>query len=159
MVNALTFDIEDYYQVEAFKVVIRFEDWLQYPSRVAANTKKITDILNERNVKATFFVLGWNAERFPEMVKRLVDDGHEIASYIPILLRNNSKSFSWTASDFSFSKKIPHLTKLSIYIYSNKSLSKKNYVFARISIAKYLKKSEQIEIILKESIEDVLVIW
>ena len=56
MLNALTFDIEDYYQVEAFKKYVRFEEWPKYPSRVVENTRKITDILDERNVKATFFI-------------------------------------------------------------------------------------------------------
>jgi polysaccharide deacetylase family protein (PEP-CTERM system associated) len=81
MLNALSFDIEDYYQVEAFKQFVRFEDWPQYSSRVAANTRKISDILDERNVKATFFILGWVAERFPALVKRLAADGHEIATH------------------------------------------------------------------------------
>jgi len=81
MLNALTFDIEDYYQVEAFKELIKFEDWPQYPSRVVENTRKITDILDERHVKATFFVLGWIAERFPDLVKQLAEHGHEIATH------------------------------------------------------------------------------
>jgi len=81
MVNALTFDIEDYYQVEAFKEFIGFEEWPRYASRVVVNTKKIADILDERNIKATFFILGWIAERFPDMVKRLADNGHEIATH------------------------------------------------------------------------------
>ena len=81
MINALTFDIEDYYQVEAFKEFIPFEEWPQYPSRVVANTKKIVNILDEYDVKATFFMLGWIAERFPDMVKQLSDDGHEIATH------------------------------------------------------------------------------
>lgn len=81
MLNALTFDIEDYYQVEAFKDFIRFEAWPQYPSRVVANTAKITAILDERGVKATFFILGWVAERFPAMVQELAAAGHEIATH------------------------------------------------------------------------------
>jgi polysaccharide deacetylase family protein (PEP-CTERM system associated) len=81
MLNALTFDIEDYYQVEAFKKYIRFEAWPRYPSRVVENTRKIIDILDQRNVKATFFILGWIAERFPDMIRRLTDDGHEIATH------------------------------------------------------------------------------
>jgi polysaccharide deacetylase family protein (PEP-CTERM system associated) len=81
MINALTFDIEDYYQVEAFKEFIPFEEWPQYPSRVVANTKKVINILDEYNVKATFFMLGWIAERFPDIVKQLSDDGHEIATH------------------------------------------------------------------------------
>ncbi len=81
MLNALTFDIEDYYQVEAFKDYIRYEEWSQYESRVVENTRKITKILDERHVKATFFILGWVAERFPDMVKSLTDNGHEIATH------------------------------------------------------------------------------
>jgi len=81
MINALTFDIEDYYQVEAFKDYITYEEWPNYPSRVVENTRKITDILDERGVKATFFILGWVAERFPDMVKHIAEDGHEIATH------------------------------------------------------------------------------
>ncbi|GAK55860.1 predicted xylanase/chitin deacetylase [Candidatus Vecturithrix granuli] len=81
MINALTFDIEDYYQVEAFKNYITFEEWPRYPSRVEQNTQKILGILAERHVKATFFMLGWIAERFPAMVKCIADDGHELATH------------------------------------------------------------------------------
>lgn len=81
MLNALTFDIEDYFQVEAFKDYIDFEDWHHYPSRVVENTQKILDILSERDVKATFFTLGWIAERFPEMITRIAEGGHEIATH------------------------------------------------------------------------------
>lgn len=81
MLNALTFDIEDYFQVEAFKQHIRYDEWLRYPIRVADNTRKIVEILDERGVKATFFMLGWVAERCPEMVKEIAANGHEIASH------------------------------------------------------------------------------
>ncbi len=81
MLNALTFDIEDYFQVEAFKQYIAFDEWPGYQSRVVQNTRKITNILDERNVKATFFILGWVAERFPEMVRQITEDGHEIATH------------------------------------------------------------------------------
>ena len=81
MLNALTFDIEDYFQVEAFKQHIRYEEWPHYSIRVADNTRKIVEILDERGVKATFFMLGWVAERCPEMVTALAASGHEIASH------------------------------------------------------------------------------
>lgn len=81
MLNALTFDIEDYFQVEAFKRYIRFEEWPTYESRVVQNTENILDILDEQQVRATFFILGWVAERFPEMVRRITNDGHEIATH------------------------------------------------------------------------------
>ncbi len=81
MLNALTFDIEDYFQVEAFKNHIRYDEWPQYPSRVAENTRKIVKILEERGVKATFFLLAWVAERCPDMVKEIAANGHEIATH------------------------------------------------------------------------------
>ena len=81
MINALTFDIEDYFQVEAFKNYVSYDEWLKYPCRVAENTQKILDILDERDVKATFFILGWVAERFPDMIEKMADGGHEIASH------------------------------------------------------------------------------
>ncbi len=81
MINALTFDVEDYFQVEAFKEHVSFEEWLSYPCRVVESTQKILDILDEREVKATFFILGWVAERFPDLVKRIANDGHEVASH------------------------------------------------------------------------------
>ena len=81
MRNALTIDVEDYYQVSAFESVVRFEDWERYESRVERNTKRILDILDEHNTKATFFVLGWVAEREPKLVQTIQNRGHEIASH------------------------------------------------------------------------------
>ncbi|PID58054.1 polysaccharide deacetylase family protein [candidate division KSB3 bacterium] len=81
MINALTFDIEDYFQVEAFKKYISFDEWLKYPCRVSENTQKILDILDEQDVKATFFILGWIAEHFPDIIRKIADSGHEIASH------------------------------------------------------------------------------
>ena len=62
MLNALTIDVEDYYQVSAFESVIRFEDWNQHESRIEQNTNHVLDILEEYKAKATFFMLGWVAE-------------------------------------------------------------------------------------------------
>ena len=81
MVNALTFDVEDYYQVSAFESVVRFEDWDLYESRVERNTAKILDLLAEAGATATFFVLGWVAERHPALVKSIHAAGHEVASH------------------------------------------------------------------------------
>ncbi len=81
MLNALTIDVEDYYQVSAFESVIRFEDWVGYESRVNRNSQRVLDILDEYNTKATFFVLGWIAERHPELVHLIHQRGHEIASH------------------------------------------------------------------------------
>jgi polysaccharide deacetylase family protein (PEP-CTERM system associated) len=79
--NALTIDVEDYFQVSAFAPYIRRDDWDSRECRVEGNVARIMDMLAEREVKATFFTLGWIAERYPAMVRRLVEAGHEVASH------------------------------------------------------------------------------
>jgi len=79
--NILTIDIEDYFQVENFKKIVKFSDWDKYDTRVVRNTEKILDILDEAGTKGTFFILGWIAERYPELVKRIHQSGHEVASH------------------------------------------------------------------------------
>jgi polysaccharide deacetylase family protein (PEP-CTERM system associated) len=115
MLNILTIDIEDYFQVHAFSDVIKFEDWGNYECRIERNTDRLLEILNEvtdnsklktqnsklndsvlspqnlvthslnnsltQRLKATFFVLGWIAERYPSLVKRIQKEGHEIACH------------------------------------------------------------------------------
>ncbi|MGA1841309.1 MAG: XrtA system polysaccharide deacetylase [bacterium] len=80
-INSLTIDIEDYFQVSNFSRVINFSDWDRYECRVERNTFYILNILNEFKVKATFFVLGWIAERYPNLIKNIHKEGHEIASH------------------------------------------------------------------------------
>jgi polysaccharide deacetylase family protein (PEP-CTERM system associated) len=79
--NAMTVDVEDYFQVSAFEQCIARDQWDALPHRVEANTNKILDLFSKHNVKATFFVLGWVAERYPEIVKKIVAQGHELASH------------------------------------------------------------------------------
>lgn len=81
MINALTIDVEDYFQVSNFESLIGFKNWDKYESRVERNTKKILHILSENNVKATFFILGWVAEKHPQLILEIYKDGHEIASH------------------------------------------------------------------------------
>ncbi len=81
MLNALTIDVEDYYQVSAFESLVRFEDWPRFESRVEKNTHLVLDLLDEYRVKATFFVLGWEAEQRPHLVEAIAARGHEIASH------------------------------------------------------------------------------
>jgi polysaccharide deacetylase family protein (PEP-CTERM system associated) len=81
VINALTIDVEDYYHVSAFESAIRCGDWERWPSRIERNTQRILGILDHANVHATFFVLGWIAERFPELVKTIHSQGHEIGSH------------------------------------------------------------------------------
>jgi polysaccharide deacetylase family protein (PEP-CTERM system associated) len=81
MLNALSIDVEDYYQVSAFESVVRFEEWGRRESRVEWNTHRVLDLLDEYNVKATFFVLGWVAERNSTLVRIISKRGHEVASH------------------------------------------------------------------------------
>jgi len=80
-VNALTVDVEDYFQVEAFAKVIDRADWDTLPHRVERNAEVILDLFAAHGVKATFFTLGWVAERYPGIVRRIVGEGHELASH------------------------------------------------------------------------------
>jgi polysaccharide deacetylase family protein (PEP-CTERM system associated) len=81
MVNAFTIDVEDYYQVSAFERHVPRDRWQQYESRVEANTARILSLLARHDVRATFFVLGWVAERCPQLVRDIHQAGHEIASH------------------------------------------------------------------------------
>ena len=81
MLNALTIDVEDYYQVAAFEPVVRFQDWDRYESRVEKNTHLILDLLDAYKTKATFFILGWVAERQTRLVRAIAEREHEVASH------------------------------------------------------------------------------
>jgi polysaccharide deacetylase family protein (PEP-CTERM system associated) len=81
VVNALTFDIEDYYHVQAFADVIRPVEWTSYPMRVEKNTYRVLEMLAEHRIRATFFILGWVAERCKGLVAEIVKAGHEIGSH------------------------------------------------------------------------------
>ena len=81
MRNALTIDVEDYYHVSAFEKVVRLEDWEQYESRVEKNTDRVLAMLDDMHVKATFFILGWVAQRHPQLVRRIVSAQHEVACH------------------------------------------------------------------------------
>src|ERR1700733_407629 len=79
--NAMTVDVEDYFQVYAFFHCIPRESWDLYASRVEANVERILAQFDRAGVHATFFTLGWIAERHPAMVRRIVAAGHELASH------------------------------------------------------------------------------
>ena len=81
IVNAMSVDVEDYFQVSAFENTINSKDWDRLPCRVEGNTNRILELFAEHDVKATFFMLGWVAERYPGLVRRIVDSGHELASH------------------------------------------------------------------------------
>jgi polysaccharide deacetylase family protein (PEP-CTERM system associated) len=79
--NALTIDVEDYFQVSAFAPYIARGDWERTECRIERNVQRILAMLAERQTKATFFTLGWIAERYPSLVRDIVAGGHELASH------------------------------------------------------------------------------
>ena len=79
--NAMTVDIEDYFQVSAFDQQISREDWASMPSRIGRNVERILERFEQENVRATFFTLGWVCEKFPQLVREIAAGGHEIASH------------------------------------------------------------------------------
>jgi polysaccharide deacetylase family protein (PEP-CTERM system associated) len=81
IVNAMSCDVEDYFQVQAFFAHLDRADWPRQESRVERNTDRVLALLDEAGVQATFFTLGWVAERHPEVVSRIVAGGHELASH------------------------------------------------------------------------------
>jgi polysaccharide deacetylase family protein (PEP-CTERM system associated) len=104
--NAMTIDVEDYFQVSAFAPYIPRESWPERECRVEANVDRILAILDEGGVKATFFTLGWIAERYPALVKRIVAGGHELASHGYGHLRASDQDRAQFMQDISSSKAI-----------------------------------------------------
>ncbi len=81
MRNALSVDVEDWFQVGAFETVIDKADWDSLAPRVERNTDAVLALFGESGVKATFFTLGWVAKRYPALIRRIVEQGHELASH------------------------------------------------------------------------------
>lgn len=79
--NAMSVDVEDYFQVSAFEKNIKPSDWDNFPCRVERNTQQILELFQQKNIRSTFFVLGWVAKRYPDLVKEIVAQGHELASH------------------------------------------------------------------------------
>ena len=79
--HAMTVDVEDYFHVAAFKDVIDVNTWDEWPCRVEQNTEKLLALFEQADIKITFFILGWVAERYPNLVKAIQAGGHEIASH------------------------------------------------------------------------------
>src|SRR6056297_2088347 len=81
LTNYLSIDVEDYFHVSAFEQQSPPDTWAQRESRVERNTDKVLQVLDEHSVTATFFILGWVAERFPQITKRIAAAGHEVACH------------------------------------------------------------------------------
>ena len=81
VINAMTVDVEDYFQVSAFEQHVDKAHWQTLPCRVEANTERILELFDAYQVRGTFFTLGWVAERYPGLVKNIIAGGHELASH------------------------------------------------------------------------------
>ncbi|MCB1801943.1 MAG: DUF3473 domain-containing protein [Gammaproteobacteria bacterium] len=77
----MSVDVEDYFQVSAFEPYVARDDWDRRECRVEHNVDRILELFDRHGVKSTFFTLGWIAQRYPAMVRRMVDEGHEVASH------------------------------------------------------------------------------
>lgn len=81
IINALSVDIEDWFQVGAFENTLARDAWVTLEHRVERNSDAVLELFDLAGVKATFFTLGWVAERYPDLMRRIVDAGHELASH------------------------------------------------------------------------------
>lgn len=81
VLNAMTIDVEDYFHVSVFDGIIPRASWSEMESRVCRNTERLLDLFDEFRVRGTFFVLGWVAERYPDLVRTIARRGHEVASH------------------------------------------------------------------------------
>lgn len=106
IVNAMTVDVEDYFQVSAFEGHVDKSQWQTIPCRVEANTHKILDLFAERNVRGTFFTLGWVAERYPDLVRAIVAQGHELASHGWEHIRVNTQTPEQFRQDIDRTRKL-----------------------------------------------------
>jgi polysaccharide deacetylase family protein (PEP-CTERM system associated) len=79
--NAMSVDVEDYFQVSAFEGRIARDQWDSMPQRLPRNIARVLEIFEQRGVKATFFTLGWVCQKFPELIREIVAGGHELASH------------------------------------------------------------------------------
>lgn len=125
----MTVDVEDYFQVSAFESHIDRNSWDQIEHRVEKNTYKIIEIFDHHQIKATFFTLAWIAERYPALIKEIVNNGHEIASHGYQHIRVTEQSPTEFQKDIQKSKKIlEDITGLPIsgYRAASYSIGKQN---------------------------------
>ncbi len=104
--NALTIDVEDYFQVSAFAPYIERSAWETTPCRIERNIECILDLLEQRKAKATFFTLGWLAQRYPRIVRDITSQGHEVASHGQAHLRATEQSPAQFDNDIRDAKKM-----------------------------------------------------
>jgi polysaccharide deacetylase family protein (PEP-CTERM system associated) len=106
IVNALSVDVEDYFQVSALAPHIAREDWDKMECRVERNVDRLLARFAEHGASATFFTLGWIAQRYPQIVRRIVDAGHELASHGYGHLRASEQTRAEFSADIGSAKKL-----------------------------------------------------
>lgn len=106
MQHAMTIDVEDYFQVSAFENQISPKDWDGIASRVEGNMDKLLQLFADHDTKATFFTLGWIAQRHPQMIKRIVEQGHELASHGTMHQRASSQTREEFKADVGDAKRL-----------------------------------------------------
>jgi polysaccharide deacetylase family protein (PEP-CTERM system associated) len=106
VVNAMTCDVEDYFQVQAFFDHIDRKDWPSCEPRVERNVERVLELFDGAGVKGTFFTLGWVAERHPEVVRRIVAQGHELASHGMAHFRADAQTPDEFRADVSRAKRL-----------------------------------------------------
>lgn len=106
MQHAMTIDVEDYFQVSAFENLVNPGQWEQMAPRVEANTDRLLQLFADHDTHATFFTLGWVAQRFPELVKRIVAQGHELASHGTMHQRASSQGRDQFKADVGDAKRL-----------------------------------------------------
>lgn len=99
IINAMSVDVEDYFQVQAFDGVIDRAQWDALPQRVDRNTNEVLDLFAAHGVRATFFTLGWVAKRYPQLIRRIVAEGHELASHGMSHVRANHQDRATFSAD------------------------------------------------------------
>jgi polysaccharide deacetylase family protein (PEP-CTERM system associated) len=140
-VNAMSVDVEDYFQVQAFADSIDRKDWDALPCRVERNVDRLLQVFGDAGVKATFFTLGWVAERYPALIQRIVAGGHELASHGWDHTRADSQQPSAFRADIVRTKKLLEDTggvEVVGYRAATFSIGPKNYwAFAELGEAGY----------------------
>lgn len=139
--NALTIDVEDYFQVSAFAPHIERSAWEHTPCRIERNIARILELLDQRGAKATFFTLGWLAQRYPSVVRDISKQGHEVASHGQAHLRATDQSPAEFDKDIGDSKRLLEDTAgVAVRGYRAPSFSighRNQWAFDRIAAAGY----------------------
>jgi len=141
MLNALSVDVEDYFQVSAMAPFIARQQWDSMPCRVERNVEALLALFAQHGARATFFVLGWIAERYPQLVRRIAAEGHEVASHGYAHLRATDQTPEEFLQDISRAKKmLEDITGTAVAGYRAPSFSigeANPWAFERIARAGY----------------------